>query len=86
MSISRVPCDKKIPGRLKGKVYHMMVRLALMYGVDRVMANQEPRLEVNGSRYAMIRWMCDFTRLDKIRNEVIKEKAGVAPIDLSERD
>ena len=29
----------------------------------------------------MIRWMCGFTRLDRIRNEVIRERVGVAPIE-----
>jgi len=29
----------------------------------------------------MIRWMCGFIRLDKIRNEVIIEKVGVVPIE-----
>jgi len=29
----------------------------------------------------MIRWMCGHMRLDKIRNEVIKSKFGVAFID-----
>ncbi|KAK8921920.1 hypothetical protein KSP39_PZI019954 [Platanthera zijinensis] len=28
----------------------------------------------------MIRWMCGHTRLDKIRNEYIRDKTGVAPI------
>jgi len=29
----------------------------------------------------MIRWKCGFTRLDKIRNEVIRKKVEVAPIE-----
>ena len=29
----------------------------------------------------MIRWMCGYTKLDRIRNEVIREKVGVAPIE-----
>ena len=29
----------------------------------------------------MIRWMCGHTRLDKIRNEVIRGKIGVRSID-----
>ncbi|XP_070046825.1 uncharacterized protein [Nicotiana tomentosiformis] len=29
----------------------------------------------------MLRWMCGHTRLDKIRNEVIHDKLGVAPIE-----
>ena len=29
----------------------------------------------------MIRWICGYTRLDKIRNEVIRGKIGVASIE-----
>lgn len=29
----------------------------------------------------MLRWICGHTRLDKIRNEVIREKVGVAPVE-----
>ena len=29
----------------------------------------------------MIRWMCGFTRLDRIRNEVMRSLAEVAPIE-----
>jgi len=31
---SRVLCDKRIPFRLKGKIYQMVVRLALLYGAE----------------------------------------------------
>ena len=29
----------------------------------------------------MIRWMCEFTRLDRIKNEVIRKKVAVGPIE-----
>ena len=29
----------------------------------------------------MLRWMCGHTREDKIRNEVIRNKLGVVPIE-----
>ena len=29
----------------------------------------------------MLRWMCWHTRMDKIRNEDIREKVGVAPME-----
>jgi len=31
---SGVLCDKKIPFRLKGRVYRMIVQLALLYGAE----------------------------------------------------
>ena len=34
----------------------------------------------------MIRWICGHTRLDKIRNEVIRGKIGVASIEDKIRD
>ena len=39
---------------------------------------QEQRLKVAELR--MLRWMCGHTRMDKIRNEVIRNKVGVACI------
>jgi len=29
----------------------------------------------------MIKWMCEYVRLDRIKNKVITEKVGVAPIE-----
>ena len=29
----------------------------------------------------MIYWMCSYTRLDRLRNEIIREKIKVAPIE-----
>ncbi|XP_070025856.1 uncharacterized protein [Nicotiana sylvestris] len=29
----------------------------------------------------MLRWMCEHTKMDKIRNEAIREKVGVAPLE-----
>ena len=34
----------------------------------------------------MIRWMCGYTGLNQIRNEVIREKIGVAPIEEKTRE
>jgi len=34
-----------------------------------------------GAEMRIIRWMCDYTRLDRIRNVVIRERVGVAHIE-----
>ena len=59
----------------------MVVKLALLYEAEYrlVKKTQVRRLMVAEMR--MIRWKCGFTRLDKIRNEVIRKKVEVAPIE-----
>ena len=76
-----VLCDKKKSVSLKGQVYRMIVRSALLYEVEcwPIKKTRVQRLMVAEMR--MIRWMCGFIRLDKIRNEVIIEKVGVVPIE-----
>ena len=67
-----VLCDKRMPVKLKGKVYRTVVRPAMLYGAETwaTTKRQESRIEVNEMR--MLRWMCGVTRKDKIRNEHIR--------------
>ena len=59
----------------------MVVRPALLYGAEcwPIKKSQVQRMRVAEMR--MIRWSCGHTRLDKIRNEVIRAKIGVASIE-----
>nr|XP_016515887.1 PREDICTED: uncharacterized protein LOC107832536 [Nicotiana tabacum] len=71
---------------LKGKFYKAVVRPAMLYGVEcwPVKNSHVQRMKVAEMR--MLRWMCGLTRLDKIKNEVIREKVGVAPVDEKMRE
>ena len=66
----------------------MVVRSTLLYGVDcwPVKKTQVSVQRLMVADMRMIRLMCGFTRLDRIRNEVIREKVGVAPIEEKLRD
>ena len=59
----------------------MVVRPTLLYGVEcwPIKKTQVQRLMVAEMR--MIRWMCGYTRVDRIRNVVIRERVGVAPLE-----
>jgi len=59
----------------------MVVRPVLLYGAKcwPIKKSQVQRMKVAEMR--VIRWMCDHKTLDKIKNEVIRSKIGVAPID-----
>ena len=82
---SGVLCDKKMPVKLKGKVYRTVVRPAMLYGAETwaTTKRQESRIEVNEMR--MLRWMCGVTRKDKIRNEHIRGTTKVAQKDNGEK-
>ncbi|KAG5627424.1 hypothetical protein H5410_012642 [Solanum commersonii] len=77
---SGVLCDKKIPPRLKGKFYRVVVRPALLYGAKCWSVKNAYVQKMHVAEMRMLRWMCGHTRSDKIRNEVIREKVGVASV------
>ncbi|KAG5581992.1 hypothetical protein H5410_052619 [Solanum commersonii] len=53
-------------------------RPALLYG--RSVGDQNACSKMHVAEIRMLRWMCGHTRSDKIRNEVIREKVGVASV------
>jgi len=76
-----VLCDRRILLRLKGRVYRMVIRPALLYEAEcwPIKKSHVQRMRVAEMR--IIRYICGHTRLDKIRNEVIRGKIGVASIE-----
>jgi len=70
-----------MPVGLKGRVYRTVVRPAVMYGSEcwPLKKTQAQRLMVVEMR--MIKWMCGYSRLDRIRNEVIRDFVKVVPIE-----
>ena len=69
-----------MPVGLKGKVYRTVVRPAVLYGSEcwPIKKTQVQRLMVAEMR--MIKWMCGYTRMDRISNGVIRHLVKVAPI------
>ncbi|KAG5591071.1 hypothetical protein H5410_041585 [Solanum commersonii] len=78
---SGVLCDKKIPPKLKGKFYRVVVRPALLYGAECWPVKNAHVHKMHVAEMRMLRWMCGHTRSDRIRNEVIREKVGVASVE-----
>ena len=70
--------DRRMPVKLKGKVYKTVIRPAMLHGTETwaTTKRQEKRIEVTEMR--MLRWMCGVTRKDEIRNEHIRGKTRVA--------
>ncbi|KAL5159917.1 Release factor glutamine methyltransferase [Glycine soja] len=77
---SGVLCDAKVPIKLKGKFYRTAVRPTMLYGTECWAVKSQHENKVGVAEMRMLRWICGKTRQDKIRNEAIRERVGVAPI------
>ena len=67
--------------KLKGRVYRVVVRPALLYGTECWPIKRSHIQRMMVAEMKMIRWICGHTRLDKIRNEVIRGKIGVVSME-----
>ncbi|XP_070013182.1 uncharacterized protein [Nicotiana sylvestris] len=78
---SGVMCHKKVPLLLKGKFYRAVVRLTMLYRAKCWPVKNSHTQKIKAAKMRMLRWMYGHTRMDKIRNEDIREKVDVALID-----
>ena len=70
--MSGILCDRKVPVKLKGKVYKTAVRPAMLYGIETLPVKKANESRLNVAEMKMLRWMCGVTREDRIRNEYIR--------------
>ena len=75
--MSGVICDRRVPARVKGKVYKVAVRPAMLYGLETVALTKRQEAEMEVAELKMLRFSLGVTRMDKIRNEYIIGTAQV---------
>ncbi|XP_070030741.1 uncharacterized protein [Nicotiana sylvestris] len=78
---SAVLCDKKVPPKLKDKFYREVIKPTMLFGAECWSVKVAHVQKMKVAEMRMLRWMCGHTRLDMIRNEVIRDKVDVAPIE-----
>ncbi|GER38520.1 1-deoxy-D-xylulose 5-phosphate reductoisomerase [Striga asiatica] len=78
---SNVLCDKRVPQRLKGKFYRTAICPAMLYGAECWPTKRQHVQQLSVAEMRMLRWFCGHTRRDRIRNEDIRDRVGVAPIE-----
>ena len=75
-----VVCDRRIPRRVKIKIYKTVIRPVLMYGAETwALRKQEENLLVR-TEMRMIRWIMGISLMDRCTNEEIRRCAGVVCI------
>ncbi|VDO85817.1 unnamed protein product, partial [Heligmosomoides polygyrus] len=79
-SLTGVLCDRKTPECLKSKMYRTVIWPVAMYRAECWPATTEMESRLSVMETKMLRWMAGVTRLDRTRNDAIRQKFGVAPI------
>ena len=79
--MSGVICDWRVPARVKGKVYKVAVRPAMLYGLETVTLTKRQEAEMEVAELKMLRFSLGVTRMDKIRNEYIRGTAQVGKLE-----
>ena len=71
-------CDRKMPFKLKGKVYKTVVRPAIVYGMEATSIKKVNEKRMDVAEMKMLRWMSGVTRRDRISNTRIRGTVKVA--------
>ena len=81
---SGVICDRRLPARVKGKVYSIVVRQAMVLRLETVIKKQVEEMEVAEIRKLM--FAIGQTRKGKIRNEYIRGTVKVKRLGMKMRE
>ena len=84
--VSGVIYDKRLPARVKEKVYSSVVRPAMVYGLETVAVTKKQVEEMEVAEMKMLRFAMGVTRKDKIRNEYIRSTVKVERLGMKMRE
>ena len=84
--VSGVICDKRLPAKVKGKVYSLVVRPTMVYGLETVGVTKKQVEEMKVAEMKMLRFAMRVTRKDKIRNEHIRSTVKVEWLGMKMRE
>ena len=84
--VSGVICNRRLPARVKGKVYSSVVRPAMVYGLEIVAVTKKQVDEMEVTEMKMLRFAMGVTRKDKIRNEYIRSTVKVERLGMKMRE
>ena len=60
----------------------MAIRLAMLYGAECWPTKIQHVQQLSVVEIRMLRWICSHTRMDRVRNDDIRDRLEVAPINV----
>ena len=84
--VSRVICNRRLPTRVKGKVYSLVVRPAMVYRLEMVAVTKKQVKKMEVAEMKMLRFAMGVTRKDKIRNKYIRSTVKIERLGMKMRE
>ena len=72
---------KRVPQKLKGKFYGTTIRPAILYGAECWPTKIQHVQQLSVAEMRILRWICGHTRIDRVRNDGIRDRLEVVPIE-----
>ena len=64
-------CDRRLSACMKGKVYKMVVRPTMLYGLETVPLTKKQETKLAVAELKMLRYSLRVIKMDKIKNEFV---------------
>ena len=78
--VTGVICDKKVPIKLKHKIYKTVIRPTMTYGAECWTMKKKDEMLMNKTEMRMLRWVQGVSLREHKINEDVREAATVQPI------
>jgi hypothetical protein len=78
---SGVLYDLRVPLKVKGKLYRIAIRPGMLYGAECWSTKRRHVQQLSVAEMRMLRWICGNTRRDRVRNDDIHKRLGVASVE-----
>ena len=83
---SGVICDRRLPAKVKRKVYSSAVRPTIVYALETVVVIKKQVKEMEVAEMNMLRFANGATRKDKIRNDYIRNTIKIERLEMKMRE
>lgn len=76
--------DRRVAPKVKGRIYRVAVRPALLYGLESLATTKTQEYELETAEMSMLHFSLGVTKLDKIRTEKIRGTVHVGKLEKNE--
>ena len=66
---------------MKVKFYRTAIRPAILYGAECCPTKIRHVQQLSVAEMRMLRWICGYTRMDRVRNDDIRDRLGLSSIE-----